>query len=126
MKLDYIIIIGISIMALMGFTVVFFVVLHQRRVIRHQVELQEIESQRQMELLQASLQSEEEERRRIAAELHDDIGATLASARLYLHQAEKTATDAAMIQQSGKLVDDSIRKVREVSHKLQPATLEAL
>jgi two-component system, NarL family, sensor kinase len=123
---EYLVVIGIAIMSLMALVVILFVLLYQRRVIRHQAELQTIESQRQMELLQASLQSEEEERRRIAAELHDDIGATLASARLYLHQAEKTAVDPAMIQQSGQLVDDSIRKVREVSHKLQPATLETL
>lgn len=112
-------------MSLMALSVILFVVLYQRRVIRHQAELQAVESQRQMDLMQASLQSEEEERRRIAAELHDDIGATLASARLFLYQAEKSS-DPKIIQQSRELVDESIRKVRAVSHKLQPATLQAL
>lgn len=126
MDIEYLVVIAIAIMSLMALVVILFVLLYQRRVIRHHMELQAIESQRQMELLQASLQSEEEERRRIASELHDDIGATLASARLYLRQAEKSAADPAMIQQSGQLVDESIRKVREVSHKLQPATLETL
>lgn len=110
----------------MALSVVLFVALYQRRIIKHQVELKTIEAQRQMDLLQASLQSEEEERKRIAAELHDDIGATLSSARLFLHQAEKTAADPKLIQQSGQLVDDSIKKVRAVSHKLQPTTLQAL
>jgi signal transduction histidine kinase len=113
-------------MAMMGLTVVMFVILHQRRVIRHQLELNELESKKQVELFQAAAQSEEEERQRIAAELHDDIGATLSSARLFLHQAEKTSTSPELIRQSGQLVDESIRKVRDVSHKLQPATLQAL
>jgi two-component system, NarL family, sensor kinase len=125
-KLEYIIVIGIAIMALMALSVVMFVVLHQRRVIRHQLQLSELESKKQIELFQAAAQSEEEERQRIAAELHDDIGATLASARLFLHQAEKTAVSPDLIRQSGMLVDESIRKVRDVSHKLQPATLQSL
>lgn len=126
MKLEYLIVIAIGLMALMALSVIMFVVLHQRRVIRHQLELNELESQKQMELLQASIQSEEEERQRIAAELHDDVGATLSSARLFLHQAEKHSTSPELIRQSGQLVDDSIRKVRDISHKLQPGTLQAL
>lgn len=126
MKLEYIIVVGIALMALMAFTVVLFVILHQRRVIRHQIELNELESKKQIELFQAAAQSEEEERQRIAAELHDDIGATLSSARLFLHQAEKYAVSPDLIRQSGQLVDESIRKVRDVSHKLQPSMLQAL
>lgn len=110
----------------MAMSVIFFVVLHQRKVIRHQLELNELETKKQLELFQAAAQSEEEERQRIAAELHDDIGATLSSARMFLHQAEKFAVSPDLIRQSGQLVDESIRKVRDVSHKLQPATLQAL
>jgi two-component system NarL family sensor kinase len=110
----------------MAMSVIFFVVLHQRKVIRHQLELNELESKKQIELFQAAAQSEEEERQRIAAELHDDVGATLSSARMFLHQAEKYSTSPELIKQSGQLVDDSIRKVRDISHKLQPGTLQTL
>lgn len=110
----------------MAMSVILFVVLHQRRVIRHQVELNEFESKKQIELFQAAAQSEEEERQRIATELHDDVGATLSSARLFLHQAEKYSSSPELIRQSGQLVDDSIRKVRDISHKLQPGTLQSL
>jgi signal transduction histidine kinase len=37
-------------------------------------------------LLQASLESQEEERQRIAADLHDDAGPLLATVRLYLNE----------------------------------------
>ncbi len=126
MKLEYLIVISIAIMSTMAWSVILFVVLHQRRVIRHQLELNELESKKQIELFQAAAQSEEEERQRIAAELHDDVGATLSSARLFLHQAEKHSTSPELIRQSGQLVDDSIRKVRDISHKLQPGTLQSL
>jgi signal transduction histidine kinase len=102
--------------------VILFVVMYQRRVIRHQVEIKKIQEQKELELIQAGIQSEEQERMRIATELHDDVGATLASARLFLHQKE-TATDEAAIQQSKELLDESIQKIRSISHKLQPSTL---
>lgn len=104
--------------------IIFFVVMYQRRVIRHQHEIKKINDQKQLELIQASIQGEEEERMRIASELHDDVGATLSSVRLFLHSAAQNDPD--IINQSKELLDDSIRKVRNISHKLQPALLQQL
>lgn len=126
MSIEQLIIIGISAMLLMAFAVVLFVVLYQRRVILHQLELKTINEQKQLELQQASFRGEEEERMRIAGELHDDVGATLSSVRLFLHKAEESAPGSEMLQQSRLLVDDSIRKIRDISQKLQPAMLKTL
>src|ERR1044071_1744828 len=125
MNLDTLIIIGIAAMLALAMGVILFVVMYQRRVIRHQVELKRIEEQKELELIQAGIQSEEQERMRIATELHDDVGATLASARLFLHQKD-VPVDEAAIQQSKELLDESIQKIRSISHKLQPSTLQHL
>ncbi len=74
-------------------------------------------------LLKASIQGEEEERFRIASELHDDVGATLSSVRLFLTQAEQKS-DAGLIRQSKEILDESIQKVRDLSHQLQPGALQ--
>lgn len=126
MSLTSLIIIGITVILLLAFSVIGFVVLYQRRVIRHQLELKTLNEQKQLALLEASLQSEEEERRRIASELHDDVGASLSSIRLFLHKADEQSGSSAIIQQSKDLIDDTIKKVRDISHKLQPATLQML
>src|SRR5215813_14113167 len=63
-----------------------FIIFHQRRVIRYQARLQKMEYDQQKTLLNASIRLQEEERQRIAADLHDDAGPLLATARLYLNE----------------------------------------
>ncbi len=113
-------------MLLLAFSIVFFVVIYQRRIISHQLELKKISEQKELELIQASIQSAEVERARIASELHDDVGATLASARLFLYKAKDASFNEDGINQSKELLDESIGKIRNISHKLQPATLQHL
>jgi two-component system NarL family sensor kinase len=124
-NLTSLIVIGIAVILLMALSVIAFVVLYQRRVIRHQLEVKTLNEQKQLALLEASLQSEEEERRRIASELHDDVGASLSSIRLFLHKTDEQS-NSPLIQQSKELIDETIKKVRDISHKLQPATLQML
>ncbi len=119
-------------MLLLAFGVVGFVLLYQRRVIRHHLEIKALREQRQQELLQASIRAGESERRHIAEELHDDVGATLSSIRLFLHRdedadstASPTARDAG-IHRAKTFLDDAIAKVRSLSHQLQPALLQRL
>src|SRR3954467_8820037 len=65
---------------------ILFIIFHQRRVIRYQMRLQEMEQEQQKLLLKASIKLQEEERQRLAADLHDDAGPLLATARLYLNE----------------------------------------
>ena len=120
------IIAAIAAMLLMSFGIIFFVVVYQRRVIAHQIELKKINDLKELELIQASIQSEENERMRIASELHDDVGVTLASARLFLYKEKDAVFDEDIINQSKELLDQGITKIRNISHKLQPATLQHL
>jgi len=126
MNVQILISIGVGVMLLLAVSIVLFVIMYQRSMIQHQLELKKINEQRELELIQASIQSEEEERNRIAAELHDDVVATLASARLFLYKTKDTEYDEQIINQSKNLLDQSINKIRNISHKLQPATLQHL
>lgn len=120
------VIISIVVVMFLSVCIIVFVFIYQRKVINHQVELKKINEQKERELIQASIQSEEEERLRIAAELHDDVGATLASARLFLYKSKDARYDEQAISQSKELLDESISKIRSISHKLQPAILQQL
>src|SRR5690242_3976852 len=65
---------------------ILFIIFHQRKVIRYQLKLQQLEQEQQKILLNASIRMQEEERQRLAADLHDDAGPLLATARLYLNE----------------------------------------
>jgi two-component system NarL family sensor kinase len=104
-----------------------FTIFHQRKVIRYQLRLQRMEQDQQKMLLNASIRLQEEERQRIAADLHDDAGPLLATARLYLNEnlvnLDKT-TQLQSIYNAKQIIDDTIQLIRNISHSLMPPTLK--
>jgi two-component system, NarL family, sensor kinase len=106
---------------------VLFIIFHQRKVSRYQRTLQKMEEEQQKILLNASIKLQEEERQRLAADLHDDAGPLLATARLYLNENlvnQDKATQLQSIFQARQIIDDTIQLVRNISHSLMPPTLK--
>ncbi len=89
--------------------------------------LQKMEQEQQRMLLNASIRLQEEERQRLAADLHDDAGPLLATARLYLNEnlvnLDKT-TQLQSIYNAKQIIDDTIQLIRNISHSLMPPTLK--
>jgi signal transduction histidine kinase len=104
-----------------------FIIFHQRKVIRYQGTLQRMEQEQQRLLLDASIRLQEEERQRLAADLHDDAGPLLATARLYLNEnlvnLDKTS-QLQSIYNAKQIIDDTIQLIRNISHSLMPPTLK--
>lgn len=126
---------GISLVLFMGtlgmlvltIGLILFIIFHQRKVIRYQLRLQQMEQKQQKILLNASIRLQEEERQRLAADLHDDAGPLLATARLYLNENlvnQDKATQLQSIYQARQILDDTIQLIRNISHSLMPPTLK--
>lgn len=114
-------------MLVLTISLILFIIFHQRRVIRFQTKLQDMEKEQQKVLLNASIKLQEEERQRLAADLHDDAGPLLATARLYLNENlvnQDKATQLQSIFQARQIIDDTIQLIRNISHSLMPPTLK--
>jgi signal transduction histidine kinase len=114
-------------MLVLTISLVIFIIFHQRRVIRFQNKLQYMEQEQQKILLNASIKLQEEERQRLAADLHDDAGPLLATARLYLNENlvnQDKSTQLQSIFQARQIIDDTIQLIRNISHSLMPPTLK--
>ena len=76
------------------------------------------------EKIKAEITTLENERRRIAADLHDEVGPLLSAVKLQINHIESAdPTEQFLIQKSSNHIDDIIRKMREISNDLLPNVL---
>ncbi len=128
----FFIIIGTSILVLMSFSVILFVAFYQRKQleleVQQQKELQEMEKQMQRKMLENSLEVQEIERRRIAKNLHDEVGAILSVTKMGFNELSKKLKDQPELEIQANntrgLLEESINMVRSISKDLVPQTLE--
>lgn len=73
----------------------------------------------------AVLEAEENERSRVAKDLHDGIGQLLSTAKLTLSAIDQppSTETSKMLTNSMQILDEATREVRTISHNLMPATL---
>ena len=100
---------------------VWFVVRYQRAQLRQQQQLAQMQEAAQQQALAAALVAQEDERQRIAGELHDGVGTILALAKLHLF-----APGSPPAPEASALIDQAVAEVRRISRNLQPATLQQL
>ena len=91
------------------------------------LKLAEKEMARQA-LLESLVRAQEDERGRLARELHDGAGQMLTSLLVHLKTLEKQSVSTIQFQNDLKstqnLVSETIEQIRELSYRLRPAALE--
>jgi len=74
--------------------------------------------------IQAEIDTLENERRRIASDLHDELGPLLSAVKLQINNIETAGgEDQQLIEKSSRHIDSIIQKLREISNNLMPNTL---
>ncbi len=119
--------IGAMLILLIGFLLSFN--LSQRRKFRYRQEMMQLREQQQNQLIEAAIRGEEAEKKRVAEELHDDVGAVLSATKLFMFNINTTALDDAGKASHEKCIDlltESISKVRTISHNLHGGMLQNL
>ncbi len=72
------------------------------------------------------LEVQEAERRRIARELHDEVGQALTGVKMLLDQAGERAEERTRLEEARNAIDEVLDQVRELSLELRPAMLDTL
>ena len=113
--------VGTAVLLLLAVGLILFTTRYQRRLLEQQARARELEADLQRRLLETVLRTQEEERRRIARDLHDDVGTTLSALKMQVY-ALSMGTDGP--DELTPVLDDVIQRVRTISGQLLPATLE--
>ena len=122
-------IIGTSAMIFMMFAIVLFVYVFQRKLATKAAAYLEIEKLMQKQELQSAyalIEGQESERKRIAAELHDNIGGLMATLKIYsdLSLEKSDLSDVRRLNLKMNEITDSLsEEVRKLSHELDLRTL---
>lgn len=106
---------------LLATSFIFFFLRYQRKIALQKAAMQKAEVEYSSQLLTATLTSQEEERKRIGTDLHDDVGASLSNLKMILAQTAETDETK---EKYKPLIDNIITTVRTISHTLSPPGLE--
>jgi two-component system, NarL family, sensor kinase len=97
----------------------------QRQNIKNK-EIITLQQQHEIATLEALMDGEENERRRIAQELHDGLNGDLSAIKLRLSTLEDSGLstiDAENLTKVIDMIDESCAQVRSISHNLMPASI---
>jgi len=115
-------------MLLLAGGLLFFFITYQKRLLLKQLELNKVKQDQQKEILRNTIQAQENERKRIAQDLHDEVGAMLSVVKLNVSRIERFTEEKAntLAGETKSYLDEVITQVRGISRSLLPPSLEKL
>ncbi|MEO6253656.1 MAG: sensor histidine kinase [Ferruginibacter sp.] len=101
---------------------------YRKRQLQHKITLQEEVMKQQDLATKAIIIAEENERKRIAADLHDGVGQMMSAAKMNLSAIEneipfRDDNQKMSFENLIALVDESCKEIRSVSHQMMPNAL---
>ena len=104
--------------------------LRKQEVKLHEQALKQLESEKQLLAGRAVLQGQDEERSRLAKDLHDGLGGILSSVKYSFQHMKQSFIlqheHALAFERSMSLLDESLAELRRVSHNMMPESLAKL
>ena len=109
------------------FFVIIFVLFYQKKMLQHKSNLKDNETSYQHLLLSNTTEAAEAERKKIASNIHDDVGMMLNVLKLNLTKIERNKEDDVLVKNilhdSKEIIQETITSIRSISQDLIPATL---
>ncbi len=107
---------------LLVFLMILLHVRNQNKLLFQKKKMAETEIEHRKALTNTLIISQEEERKRIGMDLHDEVGTALSALRMYIEQTlpDEHVQINKSKQESKNKIDSIIQQVRKISHNLSP------
>ncbi|MFV5689419.1 ATP-binding protein [Flavobacterium sp. ZT3R25] len=116
--------ISIIVISLLLLIIILFYILFQNTKLKQNNKLKDLQSKIQENIINASINGQELERKKIASFLHDNISALLSSAGLHLNVfTSQNQSPPQEILKTKAILVEAHDKVRDLSHELMPTLL---
>lgn len=110
-------------MLLMAAAIILFGLFYQKKMLQEQLQRQVLEAGHRKKMMEAEMQSRENERSRLSKEIHDGVGAMLQALRATTLAVAKNSTEEDRNELSQQ-VSEITETVRRMAYDLMPASLE--
>jgi len=123
-----IVLISVMLLLIMGISLLLFFFFSRKKIVEKELEKKNLEITHQKEIIQSIIVTQEDERKRIAQDLHDDISSKLNVINLnanLLKDGELTSEEFSIVN-NGILeaTDKTLESARKIAHNLLPPILE--
>jgi two-component system NarL family sensor kinase len=121
---------GIGTLGMLSLTggIAVFIAVYQKRMLQAQEKQRALEFEYQQKMIQSQIESQETERKRIAADLHDSIGSMLWATKLNVAFLGRSISLQGELKESYeetmKMLDQSIDSVKRISWELTPEAFQ--
>lgn len=98
----------------------------RKNLFKQKLEQEEIKIRHQQELLRSTIGAQEQERQRIANDLHDELGAMLSMARMQIKHLQKQPrlVDDSSLENLQEIIETSLASTKRICYQLMPPHLE--
>jgi signal transduction histidine kinase len=86
-------------------------------------QIRQLEQENKLSVLRAMIEGQEQERSRIAADLHDGLGGLLTSVKSHFNSLPAAPEKTDLFGKTNRLIDDACGEVRRISHNMMPRAL---
>ena len=118
---------AIGIIALITFGFLYFRQRARKDRIIAQQRIRQLEEEKKLLAAKSLVEGQEEERKRVARELHDGLGVLLSTTRMQFSSIGDASPEARpLIEKASRLLEQASSDVRKISHNMMPGLLTKL